>query len=108
MFSRLPRDDKNLAVVVEAKALHEAVLGAFGQAKDYAKKYQNCERIILTDGLRYGVYLRDGGEWAENPLPYAYFNVRRLRNSYPVYGNEDDGMRGAKEAIYAMTPFWTP
>ena len=108
LFTRLPREDKNLALVVEAKALHQACLGAFGQAKDYAETYPNCKRIIVTDGLRYGVYVREGGKWPKTPEPRAYLNVRRLRSSYPIYGYGDNGIPGAKEAIHAMTPGWMP
>ena len=106
LFSRLPRIDGNLALVIEAKALHQACLGAFGQAKDYAELYPECKRIIVTDGLRYGVYLREDNEWREKPAPYAYLNVRRLRSGYPIYGDRDNGILGAKEAIHAMTPEW--
>ena len=61
LFTRLPREDKNLALVVEAKALHQACLGAFGQAKDYAETYPNCklratessDRINRIDEVRF-------------------------------------------------------
>ena len=110
LFSRLPRDNDNLALVVEAKRLHQACLGAFEQAKYYAKDYGNCKRIIVTDGLRYGVSVRKGENWPELPEPHAYLNVRRLRSSYPIYGNGDGdiGILGAKEAIHVMTPEWNP
>ena len=100
LFSRLPRQNKNVAAVVEAKKVHGACLSAISQAKDYAKKYRNCSRIIVTDGLRYGIYLRGGKEWPDGSVPYAYLNVNRPRSSYPIYGD----LKGAKEAIYAMTP----
>lgn len=106
LFSRLPRENENLTLVVEAKALHQACLGAFEQAKDYAKDYGNCNRIIVTDGLRYGVYIRKGGSWPQALEPHAYLNVRRLRSSYPIYGDGDNRLHGAKEAIRAMTPEW--
>ena len=108
LFSRLPRDNDNLALVVEAKRLHQACLGAFEQARHYADKYANCKRIIVTDGLRYGVAIRDGDNWPKSPKPHAYLNVRRLRSRYPIYGNggSDIGMRGAQEAIHVMTPEW--
>ena len=108
LFSRLPRNNENLVLVVEAKRLHQACLGAFEQAKEYAKDYGNCKRIIVTDGLRFGVYLREGNEWPSKPKPYAYLNVRRLRRSYPIYDDADHRILGAKEAIYAMTPEWNP
>ncbi|MXW50306.1 MAG: hypothetical protein F4X81_01280 [Gammaproteobacteria bacterium] len=113
LFSRLPREDEdkaNLAVVVEAKALHKACLGAFEQAKRYAQQYSNCNRIIVTDGLRFGVFVREGEAWPEDLKPYAYLNVRRLRSSYPIYREQESGyeLLGAKQAIHAMTPGWNP
>ena len=108
LFSRLPRKDENLALVVEAKALHQACLGAFGQAKKYAESYPSCRRIIVTDELRYGVYVREGTEWPKKPNPYAYLNVRRLRSGYPIYRDRQNEIRGADEAIHAMTPEWIP
>ena len=107
LFSHLPREKGNLTLVLEAKALGQACLSAFGQAKDYAEEYQNCTRIIVTDGLRYGVYLGEGKVWPKEP--YAYLNVRRLRSSYPnFFGDGDNVIRGAKEAIHALTPEWVP
>ena len=53
----------------------------------------------MTDGLRYGVFTRAGTDF----LPYAYLNLTRLRNEYPIYD-----CKGAKEAILAMTPEWQP
>ncbi|MYK28949.1 MAG: hypothetical protein F4048_09810 [Gammaproteobacteria bacterium] len=108
LFSRLPREDQNLAVVVEAKALHSACLGAFEQAKGYAQQYPKCNRIVVTDGLRYGVFIRQGDEWPKDLKPYAYLNVRRLRSSYPIYRENGYELLGAKQAIHAMTPGWNP
>ena len=100
LFARLPRQAKNVSVVIEAKQVHGACLSAISQAKGYAKRYRNCSRIIVTDGLRYGIYIRRGEKWSDELEPYAYLNVTRPRSSYPIY----DDLRGAKEAIYAMTP----
>ena len=100
LFARLPRRDENVTVVIEAKQVHGSCLSAISQARDYARRYRNCSRIIVTDGLRYGIYVRSGNEWPDEPEPYAYLNVIRPRAAYPIYGD----LKGAKEAIYAMTP----
>lgn len=98
LFSRMPRKDKHLSVVVEAKRVRDACLSAVWQAEDYASKYPNCRRLVVTDGLRYGIFTM--GKNKEFSL-YAYLNLLRLRNAYPIYG-----CKGAKEAILAMTPEW--
>ena len=101
LFSKLPRDKESVSVVVEAKRMDGACLSAFLQAKSYSKKYPNCNRIILTDGLRYGVYVRESGKNFDDK-PNAYMNLTRLRDEYPVYE-----CNGAREAILAMVPEWS-
>lgn len=98
LFDKLPRADATLRVVVEAKKMDNSCLTAMSQAQSYAQARPTCHRLIVTDGLRYGVYIRTGVE----PFQlYAYLNLTRLREAYPVYE-----CRGAKEALLAMTPEW--
>ena len=101
LFSELPRDEKSVSVVVEAKRMNGACLSAFHQAKSYGEKYPNCKRIIVTDGRRYGIYVRKLGDDFDEK-PYAYMNLTRLRDEYPVYE-----CKGAREAILAMVPEWS-
>jgi hypothetical protein len=54
--------------------------------------------MIVTDGLRYGVYVRDQLEVFSL---FAYMNLTRLRHEYPIYA-----CKGAKEALLAMAPEW--
>lgn len=104
LFSRLPRIDENLSVVVEAKPMGTSSLTAKSQAQGYASGpgRESCERLIVTDGLRYGVYVRreDGGF---EDYPNAYLNLTLLAPSYPIYG-----CHGAKEALLAMSSDWNP
>lgn len=98
LFSDLPRSDNNLAVVVEAKKKDDSCLSAKSQAEAYAKTRQYCRRLIVTDGIRFGVYSKqDAGFFL-----HAYMNLTRLKASYPIYG-----CGGAKEAVLAMTPEWS-
>ncbi len=98
LFNQLPREEKNLNVVVEAKKKGNSCLTALSQAQSYAKGKENCLRLIVTDGLRYGVYLKNGGDFEL----YAYFNITRLKTAYPIYGK----CLGVREALRAMTPEW--
>lgn len=98
LFEQLPRNDDTLRVVVEAKKMDNSCLTAMSQAQSYAQGRASCHRLIVTDGLRYGVYVRTGA----GPFSlYAYLNLTRLRDSYPIYQ-----CRGAKDALLAMTPEW--
>lgn len=97
LFSQLPREDGNLSVVVEAKKKGSSCLTAVSQAQLYAKGKHKCMRLIVTDGLRYGIYLRNGSDFSL----YAYFNITDLKDAYPIYE-----CHGVKEALRAMTPEW--
>ena len=95
LFNRLPRTDDNLSVVVEAKKIWGASLTALPQAQGYAGDYDNCRRLILTDGLRYGAFVKDDAKFTLG----AYMNLTDLRDDYPIHG-----CRGAKDALLAMSP----
>lgn len=97
LFDELPRSDESLSIVVEAKKKGNACLTAFSQAEGYAKAKTHCKRLIVTDGLRYGVFIHDGAEFKIS----AYFNIVDLRDSHPIYG-----CKGVKEALRMMTPEW--
>ena len=103
LFSRMPRKDEHLSVIVEAKKVGNACLSwAVLQAQGYASTLTNCDcqSLVVTDGLRYGIFTRSEGKEFSR---YAYLNLTRLRNEYPIYE-----CKGAKEAILAMTPEWQP
>ena len=101
LFTSLPRDSESLSVVVEAKPIKSASLSALSQAERYAEEYKNCRRIILTDGLRYGVFVRDFVDYREQ-LKFSldsYLNLTNLRAAYPIYE-----CNGAAYALWAMSP----
>ncbi len=95
LFNKLPRNDSNLTVVVEAKKMDNSCLSAFSQAEQYAKGKTTCERLIVSDGLRYGVYFKENGQF----ILKAYMNLTNLRDDYPIYA-----CSGVKDALLFMTP----
>ena len=97
LFSQLPREPQNLNIVVEGKKKGSACLTAMWQAQNYAQGKENCNRLIVTDGLRYGIYIKNG----ESFKLHAYCNLTKLKNDYPIYE-----CHGIKEALRAMTPEW--
>lgn len=99
LFDQLPRSNQSLRVVVEAKKMGNACLSAMSQASSYAQGRNGCHRLIVTDGLRYGVYIREEQDFHL----YAYLNLTRLRRDYPIRG-----CKGAEEALLAMAPEGMP
>ena len=98
LFENLPRNDSNLQVVVEAKKMDNSCLSAASQAKSYANGKPKCHRLVVTDGIRHGIYIRKGDE---DFILYAHMNLARLRESYPVYE-----CKGARDVLLAMAPEW--
>ncbi len=95
LFNRMPSSDSTLACVVEAKLLGRSVFSALGQAREYAVRAgrQGCNRLIVTDGIRYAIHRRAGDDFVLE----AYLNILCMRDSYPVFG-----CGGAVEAVLAM------
>lgn len=98
LFNSLPRADRNLSVVVEAKKMNASCLSAMSQAQAYSIGKHSCNRLIVTDGLRYGVYQKDSNSSFKLR---SYLNLTRLRRNYPIYG-----CAGAQEALLMMGPEW--
>jgi hypothetical protein len=103
LFNVLPRDDGNLSVVVEAKQMDRSCLSAKSQAGAYAEQEgrSSCGRLIVTDGVRYGVYLKEDGVFSNQPA--AYLNLTRMREAYPLLN-----CKGTKEAFLFMSADWVP
>ena len=111
LFSKLPRENKNLSVVLEAKPKGYSCLTAKSQAQTYAERHgkESCKRLILTDGLRYAIYLGkkvmegEVGKIKFNLHPTAYLNLTRMRDEYPLLK-----CKGAKEAFLYLSADWVP
>jgi len=101
LFKALPRSAENLSVVFEVKRKDHSCLTAVSQAQYYATQPENgkCDRLIVTDGVRYGVFSRNEGKFRGHP--HAYLNITRLREDYPVYN-----FHGAKDAFLYLSADW--
>jgi hypothetical protein len=99
LFGNVPRKSEHLVGIVEAKKWRESCFSAFNQAEGYANKHggEYCQRLIVTDGMRYGIFLRKGCEIPFATTPDAYLNLTRLRWSYPILK-----CQGAGEALRMM------
>jgi hypothetical protein len=101
LFNKLPRSNENLSVVVEGKPKDMSCLNAVSQAQYYAEQEgrESCHRLLVTDGTRYGVYLRREGIFPGNP--HAYLNLTHMRSTYPILE-----CHGTREALLIMSADW--
>ena len=102
LFDGLPRNDESLAAVVEVKKLGRSCLSAMRQGAGYAlgSGRKRCSRLVVTDGIRYGIYVKDGNGSFPN-TPAAYMNLNRMVRCYPVLGCE-----GTPKALSLLTADW--
>ena len=104
LFGRLPRMDGSLSAVVEVKQLGRSCLSAKSQGANYARQSgrERCTRLVVTDGIRYGVYVAESdGRFPE--VPTAYMNLNRLVQDYPALECE-----GAPKALSLLASDWHP
>ncbi len=106
LFGSAARDEGDLSVVVEAKKLGRSCWTARSQAERYAlsEGREACRRLLVTDGLRYAVYVREISASGFPDTPQAYLNLTRMRRSYPLLGE----CGGAKEALLLLSADWVP
>jgi hypothetical protein len=95
LFRRLPREDQHVDSVVEVKRFGTDCFKAKSQALGYAAARPNCMRVVLTDGICYGVYLRRRGRFRL----HAYLDLERPCDAYPRLR-----CLGAKDALLALLP----
>lgn len=95
LFEKMPSNNDNLSCVVEAKLLDRSVFSPVGQARSYAlgDGRTGCNRLIVTDGIRYTYFQRSGEEFEL----VAYLNLLDMYEEYPLFQ-----CAGAVEAILGM------
>ena len=103
LFDRLPRTENHLIATVEAKKWGRSCLSARSQAERYATEVaeDTCRRLVVTDGNRYGVFVRDDdGNFPDRPD--AYLNLADPKDAYPIMHS-----KGAQHALRLMSSDWT-
>lgn len=103
LYANGNRKDYSPIVVIEAKRYEASCLTAGSQVRSYAEGLPYARRIVVTDGIRYGIFVAEAREKIFRTDPSAYLNLAYPRNSYPVYGN----CGGGDEAMLYMSAFWS-
>jgi hypothetical protein len=98
LFAGPYADGAQPTTVIESKRLHDGLSDAVAeQAKGYAAGFGSCERLLVSDGVRYKLSERAAdGSWPDK----AYGNLLNLLARHPLDGN----IKGAPELFYALLP----
>jgi len=73
-------------VIIESKRLWDGLRFAPDQAIEYAQQYPACSRFIVSDGIRYKLFVIDDNKWRYS----AYMNLLAPKRIHP-YEPEVDG-----------------
>ena len=102
-FSDVPTNYDNCKLVVEAKSMSHGLKGVVEQAISYTENLPNCDKILVTNGLRNFIYTRksnDAGEYFwDTKSPCNYFNLAKLRKAHLCYPGTN-----AIDAIVSLKP----
>ena len=64
LFGQPYSQESSPLAIIESKRLGDGLLFAPGQAVNYLQSYPDCDRFIVSDGIRYKLYRREGNCWA--------------------------------------------
>jgi hypothetical protein len=91
------RGDEPPVAVIETKKLGAGLeRSAADQARGYAGRFPECQRCIVTDGLRWMLSEKQGGDWQD----IAYTRLRSLYKTHPYRKN----LGGAVRLFTALLP----
>lgn len=96
LFSHVYRKKTQPEIIIESKRLWHGLRYAPEQALGYANNYPLVKKFIVTDGIRYKLYEREGDNWTFT----AYINLLELFLKHPYEHN----VNGSKEFLLKMLP----
>jgi hypothetical protein len=83
-------------VIIESKRLWDGLRYAPDQAISYAQSYPTCDRFIVSDGIRYKLFRREGDLWRYA----AYMNLLAPKRIHPY----ESGVDGAVSFFLSVIP----
>lgn len=104
LFPNGNRKDYEPLVLIEAKRLDQSCLSASHQVKRYGEALKQVKRLLVTDGIRYGLFTRQDETQQFSDKLSAYMNLADLRGNYPIYGQN---CGGADEVMLTLSAAWS-
>ncbi|HUY28337.1 MAG TPA: hypothetical protein VMV27_13040 [Candidatus Binataceae bacterium] len=66
-------------MIIESKRLFDGMRYAPEQAKGYARSFPSCDRFVVSDGIRYKLFRREGDDWRYA----AYMSLTAPKRNHP-------------------------
>lgn len=99
------RDDNNnannedCALILESKGFSQGLAYAPNQAKEYAEHFRKCRVVVVSNGYCYKAYLRENGEFQQEPS--AYMNLLNPQDRYPI---DPINVKGSLDLLRYLLP----
>jgi hypothetical protein len=90
------KDASRPVVIIESKRLWDGLRYAPDQATHYAQSHPTCLRFVVSDGIRYKLFLRENEAWRFA----AYMNLTAPKTMHPY----EQGVGGAVAFFRSMIP----
>lgn len=91
--------DNKLKCIIETKDFSRGLDNVERQARSYAEHFPECKIIVVTNGVRYKVYIKNNDEYQDKPD--SYLNVLNPADGFPLNPKE---VKGAIDAIKWLLP----
>ncbi|MFH1321830.1 MAG: type I restriction enzyme HsdR N-terminal domain-containing protein [Bacteroidota bacterium] len=86
----------DLKLIIETKGFGSGLDYALNQAKQYAKAYQNCKTLVVSNGYSFKSYKENRADFT----PHAYLNLLKPTDKYPL----DTSVGGGTELLEDLLP----
>ena len=96
LFDTPYSQQSNPLVIIESKRLWDSLRYAPDQAIRYAQSYPTCDQFVVSDGIRYKLFRREGDRWCYT----AYMNLLAPKRIHPY----ESGVDGAASFFLSLIP----
>lgn len=100
LFSHIYSRGDEPCMIVESKRMGEGLDYAERQVVKYAHDFPSCRHIIVSDGIRYNLYIRQDNQWDMKQDFKAYMNLLKLKDRHPYLVN----VKGAPDLFINLMP----
>ena len=96
LFEKNYTDGASPMMILESKRLDYPLMGAEEQAKQYSIKFPYCNKLVVSNGIRYLLFSKERSEWK----PKAYLDLLRPLDRHPYY----EKINGAPDLLTQLLP----
>lgn len=95
------RKNNECVALIESKSFSSGLHYAPEQVREYAKAFQTCQVLVVSNGYCYKTYKRLPGNEGFSKTPSAYMNLLKPRKRYPL---DPVNVKGVFDVLRTLLP----